>query len=72
MGTKFYIGYNHAESSSSFIVELTQSEYIAVKKFIFAQYGFVIGGGYCGSFDISDKSFSTREEAIKFVLERGY
>lgn len=72
MNTKFYVGYNHAESSKSFIVELTESEYIVVKKFVDAQNDFVIGGGYCGFFEISDEGFKTKEDAIKCVLERGY
>lgn len=64
MNTKFYVGYNHAESSKSFIVELTESEYIVVKKFLDAQIDIVRGGGYCGSCGISDKGFQTRGEEV--------
>lgn len=72
MKTKFYIGYNHAESSRSFIVKLTDEEHEAVKKFVSAQNDSIIDAGYCGFFDISDESFTTRSEAINFIFERGY
>lgn len=66
MKTKFYLGYNWAEEDATFVVELTKSEYNAVKKFLDAQIDIVRGGGYCGSCGISDKGFQTREEAIEY------
>ena len=66
MKTKFYIKSLCAEEDEYSIVELTNLEYQAVKKFLYNSE-YVSGGGYCGSCSISE-GFNTREEALREIL----
>ena len=70
MNKKFYIFEQSAEDESYGIVELTNDEVIAVKKFLDAPI--VIAGDWVGGMRIFDDRFDTYDEAYEFLMEHRY
>lgn len=63
---KWYIGYQTAENTEDFIIDLSDSEVEVIKRFLNAER--LDECSWCGSTGIYniDNGFSTREEAIEY------
>lgn len=68
METRWWIGVNSAEGEAYFPVELSESEYNAIQKFIKAQEN-AVGEPFCGRFDLLECCFDTKEHAEEFINE---
>lgn len=62
---KWYVRCNSAEEDSYAVVQLNDSEYRAVVKFLNAEI--VSGGGYTGTCYIINHPFDTKEEALEAI-----
>ena len=64
---KWYIGTNSAEGVSKWVVELTDAEYAAVKKFLGRGIE-VIDDSFSGVCFISETGYATKEQAIHAAM----
>jgi len=62
--SKWYHGGSIAEEYDDFLIELTDDEYEAVKKFIIVSHS--CNDSYCGWVSIADKGFDNREDAKSY------